>query len=141
MFRGEAAIDARHLMAMHGKKLVSNEVEAKVLALILNEERDTCAFAEALGIDPAGPDAEKTVKQVKDRIQVRIKRLRDEVRGRHRRASSPALRAGAASGPAPLIAALLADWRRGFERDPARDLGVGRRVLSELASTPAPPAG
>jgi hypothetical protein len=39
----------------------------------------------------------------------------------------------AANGPAPLIASLLADWRRGFERDPAEDLGVGGRVLSELA--------
>ena len=79
VFRGEAAIDARHLMAMHGKKLVSNEVEAKVLALILNEEKDTCAFAEALGIDSAGPDTEKTVKQTKDGILARIKRLRDEI--------------------------------------------------------------
>lgn len=79
VFRGEDAIDARHLMAMHGRKLVSNEVEAKVLALILNEEKDTCAFAEALGIDSTGPDAEKMVKQAKDRILVRIKRLRDEI--------------------------------------------------------------
>lgn len=39
----------------------------------------------------------------------------------------------AANGPAPLIASLLADWRRGFERDPAEDLGVSGRVLSELA--------
>jgi DNA-directed RNA polymerase specialized sigma24 family protein len=80
VFRGEDAIDARHLMAMHSRKLVSDEVEAKILALILNQEKDTSAFAKALGIDPAGPDAEKTVKQAKDRIQVRIKRLRDEIR-------------------------------------------------------------
>jgi hypothetical protein len=39
----------------------------------------------------------------------------------------------AESGPAPLIAPLIADWRRGFERDPAQDLGVGGRVLCELA--------
>jgi hypothetical protein len=39
----------------------------------------------------------------------------------------------AANGPAPLIASLIADWRRGFEHDPAEDLGVGGRVVSELA--------
>jgi DNA-directed RNA polymerase specialized sigma24 family protein len=79
VFRGEDAIDAKHLMAMYGKKLVSSEVEAKILALILNDEKDTSAFAEALGIHSAGSDVEKTVKKAKDRILVRIKRLRDEV--------------------------------------------------------------
>jgi hypothetical protein len=39
----------------------------------------------------------------------------------------------AANGPAPLIAGLIEDWRRGFELDPAGHLGVGGRVVSELA--------
>jgi hypothetical protein len=39
----------------------------------------------------------------------------------------------AASGPAPLIASLIEDWSRGFERDPAEALGVRQRILSEMA--------
>src|SRR5205814_939578 len=38
VFRDEDAIDARHIMKLHGHKLATNETEAKVLALILNDE-------------------------------------------------------------------------------------------------------
>jgi DNA-directed RNA polymerase specialized sigma24 family protein len=79
VFRDENAIDARHLMKMYGNKLVSSEVEAKVLALMLNDEKDTGAFADVLGIDPVAPDTERTVKQAKDRLLVRMKRLRNEL--------------------------------------------------------------
>lgn len=79
VFRDEDAIDARHIMKLHGHRLVTNDVEATVLALILNDEKKTAAFAEALGLDPNAPGIEKTVKQTKDRILLRMRRLRDEL--------------------------------------------------------------
>jgi len=79
VFRGEDSVDARHIIRLYGNRLVTSEVEAKVLAMILNDERDTAAYASALGVDPAAPDAEKTVKQAKDRMLARMKRLRDDL--------------------------------------------------------------
>lgn len=79
LFRGEDAIDARQIMKLHGGQLVTNEHEAKVLSLILQEEKKTESFAQALGIDPVAPDTEKLVKQAKDRMLLRMKRLRDEL--------------------------------------------------------------
>lgn len=79
VFRDEDGIDARHIMILHGHKLVTNQTEARVLALILNEENRTAAFAEALGLDPGASDIERTVKQAKDRMLLRMKRLRDEL--------------------------------------------------------------
>lgn len=79
VFRDEDAIDARHIMKLYGQRLVTNDTEAKILALILNEEKKTAAFAEALGLNPNAPDIEKAVKQVKDRMLLRMKRLRDEL--------------------------------------------------------------
>jgi hypothetical protein len=77
VFRDEDAIDARHIMKLHGHRLATNDVEARVLSLILNEEKKTSAFAEALGLDPNATGIEKTVKQTKDRILLRMRRLRD----------------------------------------------------------------
>lgn len=79
VFRDDDAIDARHIMKLYGHRLATNEAEAKVLALILNEEGKTTAFAEALGLDPSAPDNERLVKQAKDRMLLRMKRLRDEL--------------------------------------------------------------
>jgi DNA-directed RNA polymerase specialized sigma24 family protein len=79
VFRGEDAVDARHIVRLYGKRLVTNLVEAKVLALILNQEKDTAEFAAVLGLDPAASDTEKAVKNAKDRMLVRMKRLRDEL--------------------------------------------------------------
>lgn len=78
-FRGEDAIDARQIMKLHGGRLVTNETEAKVLMLILHEEKRTDAFAEALGLAPGTPDTKEIVKQAKDRMLLRLKRLRDEL--------------------------------------------------------------
>jgi hypothetical protein len=79
VFRDEGAIDARHIMQLHGYRLVKNEMEARVLALILNDEDRTAAYAEALALDPGAPDVERIVKQAKDRMLLRMKRLRDEL--------------------------------------------------------------
>jgi len=66
-------------MSLYGHKLATNETEAKVLALILNDENRTSEFAQALGLDLIAPDAEEMVKKVKDRLLLRMKRLRDEL--------------------------------------------------------------
>ncbi|MBR0896814.1 hypothetical protein JQ616_17780 [Bradyrhizobium tropiciagri] len=79
VFRGEDTVDARHVIRMYGNRLVTSEIEAKVLAMILNDESDTSAYAAALGIDPAAPDAEKAVKRAKDRMLARMKRLRHDL--------------------------------------------------------------
>lgn len=76
---GEDAIDARRIMELHGGRLARNEPEARVLKLILEDESSTTAFSEALGIDAADPDAERLVKQTKDRLMLRMKRLRDDL--------------------------------------------------------------
>jgi hypothetical protein len=54
-------------------------MEARVLSLILSEEKKTSAFAEALGLDPNASGVERTVKQAKDRILLRMRRLRDDL--------------------------------------------------------------
>jgi DNA-directed RNA polymerase specialized sigma24 family protein len=79
VFRDEDAIDARHIMKLHGHRLAKSELEARVLALILNNENRIVAYAEALGLDPGATDIEHTVKQAKDRMLLRLKRLRDEL--------------------------------------------------------------
>ncbi|MER8627348.1 sigma factor [Mesorhizobium sp. M1143] len=79
MYDGEDAIDARHIMNLHGHRLATNDVEAKILELMLTEEKSTGAYATALGIDPNEPDTERIVKQSKDRLLLRMKRLRDEL--------------------------------------------------------------
>lgn len=77
--KGEDAIDARGILKRYGHRLVTNPVEEKILALILSEEKQTAAFAEAMGLDPTAPGAESAVKQAKDRMLLRLKRLRDEL--------------------------------------------------------------
>ncbi len=79
VFRGEDAIDARHIMKLYGHKLVTNEEEAKVLALLLTGETSTDTYARALGLDSQVPDIERTVKQAKDRMILRMKRVRNDL--------------------------------------------------------------
>lgn len=78
-FGGEDAIDARKIMKLYGGRLVTNEAEARILILILHEEKRTEAYAEALGIDPGGAETKEIVKKAKDRMLLRLKRLRDEL--------------------------------------------------------------
>lgn len=79
VFRDEDAIDARRIMSLYGHKLATNETEAKVLALILHDEYRTSEFAQALGLDLSAPATEEVVKKAKDRLLLRMKRLRDEL--------------------------------------------------------------
>ncbi len=79
VFGGEDAIDARRIITLHGGRLAGNETEAKVLTLILHEEKRTEEFAQALGLSPDAADTEKLVKQAKDRMLLRLKRLRHEL--------------------------------------------------------------
>ncbi|MGX1742095.1 sigma factor [Bosea sp. NPDC055353] len=76
---GENAIDARRIMRLHGGRLVTNQAEANVLVLILNEEKRTEAFAQALGVDPSAAEVDQIVKQAKDRMLLRLKRLRNDL--------------------------------------------------------------
>lgn len=70
-------LDASRIMATFGRRIVTNDAEAAVLALILNEERSTTPFAVALGLDGKDPQAEAVVKRAKDKLLLRLKRLRD----------------------------------------------------------------
>jgi RNA polymerase sigma-70 factor (ECF subfamily) len=75
----ESSIDARRIIQAHGHRLATNEPERRILALLLNGEKSTDAFAEALGLDPAQPTTTGMVKQAKDRLLLRLRRLRDEL--------------------------------------------------------------
>lgn len=74
----EISIDAQTIIRMHGHRLATNEPERRVLALLLDGERSTQAFANALGLDPSHTETVAMVKQAKDRLLIRLKRLRDE---------------------------------------------------------------
>lgn len=75
----EFGIDARKIMQTHRDKLIRQPADGPLLDLILQEESRTSRFADALGLDPMAPDVEKTVKQAKNRMLLRLKRLRDEL--------------------------------------------------------------
>jgi DNA-directed RNA polymerase specialized sigma24 family protein len=75
----EFGIDARKIMEMHRDKLIHQPADGRLLDLILQQESRTSRFADALGLDPMAPDVEKTVKQAKDKMLLRLKRLRDEL--------------------------------------------------------------
>lgn len=76
---GEDEMDARRIMELHGRRLATNESEAMALKLLLQDEKSTETYARAIGVDPQDPDAERVVKQIKDRLTLRMKRLRDEL--------------------------------------------------------------
>lgn len=73
----DISIDARRIMELHGHRLASSDSERRLLALILEGEKSTTVFAEALGLEPGAVETEDLVKQAKDRIKLRLKRLRD----------------------------------------------------------------
>lgn len=78
-FRGEDAIDARRIMTLYGGRLARTQDEATVLTLILQGSKRTEEFAGALGLDPAAADTEGLVKNAKDNLMLRLRRLRDEL--------------------------------------------------------------
>jgi hypothetical protein len=75
----ENSIDAKRIIQAHGAQLATNEPERRLLALMLEGEKSTEAFAEALGLDPSQAATVTIVKQAKDRLLVRLRRLRDEL--------------------------------------------------------------
>lgn len=75
----EYSTDAQRIMRMHGARLAANEPERKLLSLLLEGENSTEAFANALGLDPSQAATVILVKQAKDRLLLRLKRLRDEL--------------------------------------------------------------
>jgi RNA polymerase sigma-70 factor (ECF subfamily) len=77
--RTEAAIDARRILEQHGERLTTNETEAKLLQLLLEGEKSTQAFAVVLGLEPSANDTVVLVKQAKDRLKLRLRRLRSEL--------------------------------------------------------------
>jgi DNA-directed RNA polymerase specialized sigma24 family protein len=81
VFDGDQAIDARKIMRKFGRRLVTDEQEARFLRLMLLDEKNTEAYAIVLGVEAGSEEAERAVKQVKDRMMIRMKRLRDELSG------------------------------------------------------------
>ncbi len=75
----EHLIDAERVMRAHGDRLATNEPERRILKLLLEGEKSTEAYAGALGLDPRQPATVTLVKQAKDRLLLRIRRLRDEL--------------------------------------------------------------
>jgi RNA polymerase sigma factor (sigma-70 family) len=74
----ERSIDAERIIKAHGHRLATNEPERRILALLLEGEKSTEAFANALGLDLLQPTTGGMVKQAKDRLLLRLRRLRDE---------------------------------------------------------------
>jgi hypothetical protein len=66
-------------MRKFGRRLVTDETEARFMVLMLQDEKDTDAYAAVLGIEAGPEEKERAVKQVKDRMLLRMKRLRDEL--------------------------------------------------------------
>jgi DNA-directed RNA polymerase specialized sigma24 family protein len=75
----EDGIDARRILEQHGHRLTTNETEVKLLQLLLEGERSTDVFAGVLGLDPSADDTVALVKQAKDRMRIRLLRLRGEL--------------------------------------------------------------
>lgn len=73
----EIRIDAVHIMEKYGPEIIVDEGDEKVLNLYLQEERDYAPYARALGIEHLAPkERNAEVKRRKDRIEMRLKRLR-----------------------------------------------------------------
>ena len=64
---------------MHGHKLATNEAERRVLRLMLTGEKSFCRICPGVGLGPDDGEAEGLVKQAKDRMRLRLRRLRDEL--------------------------------------------------------------
>lgn len=71
----ESGIDARRIMEKHGDRLIRDARDEQLLGLILDDEKSTARFAEALGLDPRAETTEREVKRAKDRMLLRLKRL------------------------------------------------------------------
>jgi DNA-directed RNA polymerase specialized sigma24 family protein len=72
-------IDANSILDRHGARLVTNDVEAAILRLMLSEEKETAAYARAMEISPDAADTAEIVKKAKDKMLQRLKRLGDDL--------------------------------------------------------------
>ena len=70
--------DAEKIMRIYGDSIAQNEEEKRVLDLILDGEREVAVYAEALSLDPQTDNAAE-VKRVKDRLNLRLKKVGDEL--------------------------------------------------------------
>jgi hypothetical protein len=75
----ENRIDAERIIELHGPAILQNEADRSVLRLMLEGERAVAAYANVLGLDLEAPDVAEEVKRVKDRINLRLKKVRDEL--------------------------------------------------------------
>ena len=74
-------VDAASLMELVMEE-ITDPLDRHMLALMLQGERATPAYAKALGIDHLSEDEQKaTVKRHKDRISKRLERLGESIRG------------------------------------------------------------
>jgi DNA-directed RNA polymerase specialized sigma24 family protein len=74
------AIDAERILRDHGHKIVVDDGDGDVLRLFLDGERDTAAYAAKLGIGHlAEGEQRQIVKQRRDRIEQRLKRLKEDL--------------------------------------------------------------
>jgi DNA-directed RNA polymerase specialized sigma24 family protein len=70
--------DADRIMQLHGDSIAKTDGERRVLALMLEDERNVGPYAQALGLE-GSLDAAAEVKKVKDRITLRMKKVRHEL--------------------------------------------------------------
>lgn len=73
-------IDAIAIVERHKREICSDPGDEDILALILQGEIETAAFARAMGLDdPDGALARRAVLRAKDKIKRRLRRLKDRL--------------------------------------------------------------
>lgn len=72
----EVAMDAEQIRPRLDE-VARTEDEQRALALMIEGERSTEAYAAALGLAPDAAETAHTVKKVKDRLKARMKKVRD----------------------------------------------------------------
>lgn len=75
-------LDAERILQAHGPEVIRDPGDEMVLRLYLAGEKDTAVYAEALGLQNASPlEQRRQVKVRKDRIEARLKRLKESLDG------------------------------------------------------------
>lgn len=73
-------LDAGALIERYGNQLISDEIDAAVLRLMLLGEKSVDAFAEAMGLRSAARDDKASaVKLRRDKLEKRLRRLGEEL--------------------------------------------------------------
>lgn len=72
----EVRMDAQRILDKHGPDIIVDDGDREVLALILQDERDSAVYADALGLGHLAPeDRSAEVRRRKNRLEARLKRL------------------------------------------------------------------